>query len=83
MTKPTWTMLTKRTDDPKLAYIEKMLDKRGIPHRRNGESFHAPILEVPADRLDEAWSMLSIKVNRYDLDTIRDDAPMFTRARIL
>ena len=60
-------MLTKRTEDPKLAALEKMLDEKGIPHRRNGHSFHAPIMEVAADRIGDAWSVL------LPIDGIPDD----------
>ena len=55
----TWETSCKRTNDPKLRYIEGMLDKQGIPHRRNGRSFHAPILQVPRQHADAAWEMLS------------------------
>jgi hypothetical protein len=53
-----WTTLTRRTDGPKLAWLEGQLDGAGIPRRRNGSSFHAPVLEVLEDRLDEAWKIL-------------------------
>jgi hypothetical protein len=53
-----WTLFTKRTDDPKLAWLERRLDDAGIRHRRNGASFHAPILEVPRASLDAAWAIL-------------------------
>lgn len=36
-----WVMVCKRTDDPKLAWIEEQLDVRGIPHKRGWPSFHA------------------------------------------
>lgn len=53
-----WVCLCKRTNDPKLAYIEYLLDNAGITSRRNGESFHAPILEVDARYTDDAWGLL-------------------------
>ena len=52
-----WVQYTKRTDDPKLAAIERLLDARGIPHRRRGESWHAPILQVPEQHLDAALAL--------------------------
>lgn len=77
-----WELFTKRTDDPKLAWIEGQLDLMDIPHRRNGHSFHGPILEVPSERYDEAWSILTIPVFLPDgteciLDDIPDDDPRF------
>lgn len=68
-------MFTKRTDDPKLAWIERNLMRMGIPSRRNGHSFHAPILEVPESRLSEADGLLNRRVGRYRIDDIRDDHP--------
>lgn len=44
----------------------------GIDSRRNGESFHAPILEVPEASLDLAWEILD------PVDDVADDDPMFT-----
>lgn len=46
---PDWAALTRRTNDPKLAWIEQRLTERGISFQRRGDSFHAPILEVPVD----------------------------------
>ncbi|MHB8387663.1 hypothetical protein [Metallibacterium sp.] len=66
-----WKRLTKRTEDPKLAWLEAQLTAAGIEHRRNGESFHAPILEVSADRWDDAWSILD------PVDDVPDDHPSF------
>ena len=42
-----WVTLCKRTEDPKLSYIERLLTQCAIPHKRSGESWHAPILYVP------------------------------------
>ena len=76
-----WEKFCRRTNDPKLQYIEGMLDERGIPHRRNGESWHAPILEVPAQHLDAAWKMLGEKLpgrgRKLTLDDMPDDHPIF------
>jgi hypothetical protein len=41
---PPWVIICKRTEDPKLATIERIFAQAGIPSRRNGESWHAPIL---------------------------------------
>jgi len=67
-----WTQFTKRTDDPKLAWLERQLTSAGIPHQRNGSSWHAPILEVAANKLDAAWAILTPR-----LDNMRDDAKRF------
>ena len=72
-----FVMFTKRTDDPKLRYIERLLDERGIAHRRNGHSFHAPILEVDETRHDDAWALLGLDIDGRRLDDIEDDDPMF------
>jgi len=76
---PKWVTLCKRTSDPKLGWIERELNKLGIAHRRNGESFHAEILEVPEDRENEANSILMRRIGRYTVDDIRDDHPRWTR----
>src|SRR5436853_4238145 len=68
---PTWVLFCKRTQDPKLAWIERELDKIGIPHRREGESSHAPILQVAEDREVEAEAILQRRVGRYTIDDIR------------
>lgn len=57
--RPRWCLFTKRTNEPKLSAIESMLGKSGIPHRRNGESWHAPILEVPERCLAKANRILA------------------------
>jgi len=80
-----WVLFTKRTDDPKLAYIERRLDALGIPHRRNGYSFHGPVLEVPEADEERAWEVLSERVDvsrggrayTRQLDDIADDHPIF------
>jgi hypothetical protein len=87
-----WVRFTKRTDDPKLAYLERRLDGMGVPHRRNGFSFHAPIMEVPEAFLERADAMLQERVDWWDgssddadnnpestriLDDIEDDDPFW------
>lgn len=64
-----YVLFTKRTDDPKLAWLEKRLAEAGIKSRRNGESCHAPILEVKSKDLEAAWDILS------PIDDIEDDDP--------
>lgn len=73
----TWATFTKRTNDPKLLWVEAELDKLGIPHRRHGESWHAPILEVPEDLLDEAWTVLVREHGTGEIDDLGDNHPMF------
>ena len=66
-----WVTICRRTNDPKLAWLERQFDdhKNPIPHRRNGESWHAPILEVPEDRYIDAQDIL------HPVDDIDDDDP--------
>lgn len=76
-----WVKFCRRTNDPKLAVIEHLLKGRNIPSRRNGESFHAPILEVPKAHEEAAWDMLGEKYDMDDkglmpLDDIEDDDPL-------
>lgn len=70
-TKKYWVLFTKRTNDPKLKWIEEELAKLGIESRRNGESWHAPILEVQLKDLPAAERMLA------PIDDIPDDDPRF------
>lgn len=74
-----WVSVCRRTNDPKLAHFESVLSEAKIPHRRNGESFHAPILEVPAQFEGDAWQLLSKKVRGRSYDDVPDDAPMFRK----
>lgn len=55
--------LTRRTADPKLRVLERLLNHVCIETRRNGESSHAPILEVPATQHDEAETILSLSLS--------------------
>lgn len=68
----TWTMFTKRTNDPKLTALEELLNEQGIPSRRHGESWHAPILQVPEGYLGMAWEIL------IPIDDIPDDDPVWS-----
>ena len=53
-----WVLFTKRTNDPKLSWIESELKKSGIPYKRDGHSFHAPILKVREPFIWKAWNIL-------------------------
>jgi hypothetical protein len=83
-----WVTFTKRTNYPKLAYIMALLNKLGIPHIVERESFHAPILEVPEVYLDVAHRLLDqvAKVNPdgsfLTLDQVEDDDPLFSQFHI-
>ena len=66
-----WEQFTKRTDDPKLAWLESKLDEAGIANRRSGRSCHAPIMQVDASKIEEAWDILN------PVDDIQDDDEMF------
>ena len=72
-TKRPWITLCRRTEDPKLLYIEKLLATHGIDSRRNGYSFHGPILEVRRQDLEAAWEMLMV------IDEYPDHDEMFER----
>ena len=74
-----WVVAFKRTDDPKLAYVEHVLTERGIPHRCNGHSWHAPILEVPAEHEEAAWHLLGEDLfgDGQIFDVIPDDDAVF------
>jgi hypothetical protein len=77
-----YVTLCKRTGDPKLTAIEVLLDNLRIAHRRNGESWHAPILEVQERDIEKAWGLLSKRDKRWGskhLDDVRDDAPCWSR----
>lgn len=66
-----WVRFTKRTEDPKLRWLERQLTVAGIRHRRNGHSFHAPVLEVPEHQLEAAWAILR------PVDDVDDDDERF------
>jgi hypothetical protein len=66
-----WVTVCRRTNDPKLAWIERELITLGIASRRHGESFHAPILEIDAAAEDRFWEWFE------PYDTIPDDDPRF------
>lgn len=71
-----WVILCKRTHDPKLAWLERTLTAHGILSRRNGRSFHGPILEVPADLEDKAQLILALVDDMDD-----DEAPFYVGER--
>ena len=66
-------LFTKRTNDPKLAWLEKALTDHGIRSMRDGHSFHAPILKVGEEDFDAAWEILD------RIDDIPDDDPRWAR----
>ena len=76
-----WVLLTKRTNDPKLTWLEKKLASRDIPSRRNGEGCHAPILEVREQDEEKAWKLMwepfSQDPGSPTIDDIEDDHPAF------
>lgn len=78
---PKWVRFTKRTDEPKLTWLEEQLGQAGITHQRNGFSFHAPILEVQEKDLEKAWEVLDrvIKLDgkKTRIDDVPDDHTMF------
>jgi hypothetical protein len=74
-----WVTLTRRTHDPKLAYIEAWLDELQVPHRRTGSSADGPILEVQDRDFERAsHEILSRPDHNYGTFANRpDDALMF------
>jgi len=74
-----WVALCRRTEDPKLMYIENWLDELGIQHRRNGFSFHGPILEVPESDHERAYDeiLLAPDEDFGIFDERPDDDSMF------
>lgn len=66
-----WVILCKRTHDPKLSWLERTLSAHGILNRRNGFSFHAPILQVPAEFENKAQLILAL------VDDMDDDEDPF------
>ena len=65
-------LFTKRTNDPKLNWIERQLTSVNILWQRKGYSFHAPILYVEKNRIDDAWKILD------PIDDIPDDDVRWT-----
>ncbi|CAM6053495.1 unnamed protein product [Sphagnum tenellum] len=75
-----WVTFCKRTEDPKLAWIEHQLDLLGLPHKRDGSSFHAShVLKVLASDEEQANTVLMRRIGRYTVDDVRDDHPRWTR----
>jgi len=86
MTAPVWVTLCKRTNDPKLAWLERLFAANHIQTRRKGESWHAPILQVAAQDQERAWALLAhpgrgfglrVRAN-VSLDDVPDDHRDFT-----
>jgi len=67
----TWVNFTRRTDDPKLAWMQNELAKLGIESRRYGHTLHAPILQVRKKDWDRSMEFL------YTIDNIPDDDEQF------
>jgi hypothetical protein len=76
-----WTTLLRRTEDPKLEWFEEFLDNLGVPHRRNGHTFHAPRLEVPEDdeMYNAAWGALSKTLAEISDDETQDRTCLIIR----
>ena len=66
---------TRRTEDPKLAWLEHQLSETGIMHLRRGESFHAPIMLVEKARLAEAQAILDQVFIHNGIPTRVEDLP--------
>lgn len=75
-----WATFMRRTNEPKLLWLEAELARLGIPSRRAGHSFHAPIVEVPALQLDDAAAVLEMPVGELFIGgrvtaVVLDDLP--------
>lgn len=74
-----WVSFTRRTNEPKLNWLEAQLSALQIPNRRHGDSFHAPVLQVPRSYLNDAWSVLVQPVGQLFVgknpDITFDDLP--------
>lgn len=57
-----WELLTKRTDDPKLRWIERQLDSLHLAHQRGRPSFHGPTLFVRRKDWGRADAILTRRV---------------------
>jgi len=66
-----WKVFTRRTDYPKLTWLQLELDKAKIEWRIKGKSAHAPIMEIDEDREDDAWKILD------PVDDVPDDDPRY------
>lgn len=66
-----WVALTRRTNLPKLRWLLHAFKRAGIQCRINGQSFHAPILQVLEEDRDRAWKVLT------PVDELLDDDPIF------
>lgn len=75
-----WTTFTRRTNDPKLSFIEDMLTANNIKHRRQGQSFHAPILQVPKADVVKAWEILTPELDDMPDDDVRFMTAIFSEA---
>lgn len=53
-----WETFCRRTCDPKLAWMERILNMRGIETLRDGFAFHAPILKIRSSKFAAAWSFI-------------------------
>lgn len=65
---------TKRTNDPKLQWLEMQFKHYGIECRRQGESWHAPILQIRHKDREAAGTILR------SVDDIPDDDPRWNFA---
>lgn len=68
-----WVILTKRTEDPKLAWLINQLDMKNIPNKIEGSSWHAPLLWVDSEFMSDALTILAL------VDEISDDDPLFNK----
>ena len=69
-------LFTKRTNDPKLSWLERELGRAGIRYNRDGCSSHAPLLYVERSRLNDAWDILD------PIDDISDDVLRWTECNV-
>jgi predicted mannosyl-3-phosphoglycerate phosphatase (HAD superfamily) len=80
-----WAVLCKRTDDPKLAWIEARLNAVGIETARRGSSWHADHIlwvrqrdEAIANTVLTEPSPVNLRKIYPTIDDIPDDHPLFS-----
>ncbi len=73
-----WVTILRRTRDPKLAWVESELRRRGVVTRRVPQTY-PPALQVLAESADAAIGFLTAPLNGTDLtlDDLDDDSSAF------
>lgn len=84
VTIPRLRTLTRRTDGPKLAYLEKRLTEANVPFIREGHTGNHPVLKVSAETehyraaLDIIDEEVEFNGEMTPIDSLPNDHPMFS-----